>query len=92
MAAFKMIKSISDDYFWFDALIFFLLLSPPTVLKMCRDKVTRKFVQPKTSILDPKGVYVIKIKDKEKIDEVGFQENDSNLTSLYIWKGIVILP
>ena len=54
---------------------------------MCRDKLTRKFVQPKTSILDPKGVYVIKIKDQEKSNEEGTEEIDSSSTSLFIWKG-----
>ena len=34
-----------------------------TVLKMCRNKHTRKFIDAKTSVLDPRGIYVLKIAD-----------------------------
>ena len=30
---------------------------------MCRNKHTRKFINAKTSIMDPRGVYVLKIAD-----------------------------
>jgi hypothetical protein len=43
-----------------------------TVLKMCRNKLTRKFIVPKSSIFDPRGVYVLKTADQK--DEL-FSEN-----------------
>lgn len=36
-----------------------------TVLKMCRNKQTRKFIVPKSSIFDPRGIYVLKTADQK---------------------------
>ena len=32
---------------------------------MCRNKLTRKFIVPKSSIFDPRGVYVLKTADQK---------------------------
>lgn len=43
---------------------------------MCRNKLTRKFIVPKTSIFDPRGVYVLKTADVK--DEI-FSKNKNGL-------------
>ena len=40
-----------------------ILQNNNSVLKMCRNKYTRKFINARTSIMDPRGVYVLKIAD-----------------------------
>lgn len=40
-----------------------ILQTNTSVLKMCRNKYTRKFINARTSIMDPRGVYVLKIAD-----------------------------
>ena len=59
---------------------------------MCRDKITRKFILPKTSILDPKGVYILKVRDTvKKIENDSNGEvsecDNSDYRPLYMWKG-----
>ena len=50
------------------------------VLKLCRVGQSRVLSLPRTSILDPKGVYVIKPSESSYIDGV-------TVASLFVWKG-----
>ena len=67
------------------------LLFLAIVLKMCRDKLTRKSVIPKTSILDPKGVYVIKPPDRTIRSEMKNKNGVIRCNSQSYEKGIAEL-
>ena len=90
----NLIQTMTAVYFWkaiwLISYLFFAIISL-IVLKMCRDKLTRKSVTPKTSILDPKGVYVIKPPDRTIRSEMKNKNGVIRCNSQSYEKGIAEL-